>query len=157
MKGYKSIMDLKNLRQKALTQTKAYNNELGSWNVSKSQGAGGSGITSARDATSTRTPSVERLREPLPCQGRKELLSLIQEARQSPNHEVSSVPSPMRKRIAASPQNVDSILVHLTPMPVHFTSICGVGAGLIKNRGMRLILLWICSNLLSKITQISHI
>lgn len=139
-KGYKSTIDLKNLRKKAFTQTKANNNELGSWNVSKSQGAGGSGITSARDGTSTRTPSVERLREPLPCQGRKELISLIQEARLSPNHEVSSVPSPMRKRIAAPPRNVDSILVHLTPMPLHLTGICAGDAGLMKNRGMLLYL-----------------
>ncbi|KAF3448256.1 hypothetical protein FNV43_RR08969 [Rhamnella rubrinervis] len=134
-KGYKSTTDLKNLRKKALSQTKAYNNEFGNWNASKSQGAGGSGITSARDGTSTRTPSVERLREPLPCQGRKELINLIQEARQSPNQEVSSVPSPMRKRIAAPPRNVDNILVHLTPMPLHLTGICVGGAGLMKNRG----------------------
>lgn len=135
-KGYnKSMLDLKNLRKNALTQTKTYKNDLGSWNASKSQGAGGSGITSARDATSTITPSAERLREPLPCQGRKELINLIQEARQSPKDKVSSVPSSMRKRIAAPPRNVDSTF-YLTPMPLHLTDICVGSDGFMKNRGM---------------------
>lgn len=123
-KDKKSKIDIKNLRQKALAQTKTLNNDLGSWNVSKSQGADGSGITSA-----------ERMREPLPCQGRKELISLVQEARQSQNHVASSVLSPKRKRVVAPPQNVDSMLVYLTPMPVVSTGI-SVGGSLLMNKGM---------------------
>ncbi|XP_062073882.1 uncharacterized protein LOC133778073 [Humulus lupulus] len=122
---YKSTLGMKNIRRKALTQTKTRNNDLGGWNVSKSQGADGSGITSA-----------DRLREPLPCQGRKELINLAQEARQSINHESSTVLSPMRKRIAAPPQNVDKTLVYLNPMPLVSTGI-GAGSSHLMNRGNR--------------------
>ncbi|KAL5551355.1 hypothetical protein UlMin_001531 [Ulmus minor] len=135
-KCYKSNLDLNNLRRKTLAQTKTCNNDSGSRNVSKSQGQGAdvSGITSAKDATSTRTASAERMREPLPSQGRKELLSLVQEARQSSNQEASSVLSPLRKRIVA-PRNTDSLLVHLTPMPLYSTGACVGGASLTKTRG----------------------
>ncbi|KAM6588395.1 hypothetical protein CsatA_011000 [Cannabis sativa] len=122
---FKSTLDMKNIRRKALIQTKTRNNDLGGWNVSKSQGADGSGITSA-----------DRLREPLPCQGRKELINLAQEARQNLNHESSAVLSPMRKRIAASPQNVDKTLVYLTPMPLVSTGP-GAGSSQLMNRGNR--------------------
>lgn len=122
-KEFKSTLDQHSLRKKALIQTKANNYYLSNLNISKSQGADGSGITSARDATSTATPSAERPREPLPCHGRKELINLVQKARQNPKGEVSSVPSPLRKRVAASPGNVDSTLIYLTPMPLHSTLI----------------------------------
>lgn len=117
-KGSKSTLDQNSLKRKDLTQTKANSNRLSSRKTNKIQGADGSGITSTKDATSTITPSAERLREPLPCQGRKELISLVQKARQSPKGEISSVSSPMRKRVAAPLKYVDSSPVYLTPMPL---------------------------------------
>ncbi|XP_059443355.1 uncharacterized protein LOC132175423 isoform X2 [Corylus avellana] len=133
-KGSKSNLDPKNLKRKALGQAKVCK-DLVSLNVIKSQGADGSGITSAKDVTSTRTPSTERRREPIPRQGRKELISLLQEAMRSPNYKAPSVPAPMRKRVAASPRQVDSNLFYITPMPLHSTVIDVAGAGSIKKKG----------------------
>ncbi|XP_040988479.1 uncharacterized protein LOC121236053 [Juglans microcarpa x Juglans regia] len=134
-RGSKSTLDPKDLKRKVYGQAKVYN-DLGSWNAIKSQEADGmSGITSAKDVTSTRTPPAERWREPMPCQGRKELISLLQEAMQSPNCEAKSVPSPMRKRVSASPREVDSKLVYITPMPLHSTVIDVTGAGSTKKKG----------------------
>ncbi|CAK7356278.1 unnamed protein product [Dovyalis caffra] len=123
IKGLKSTLEAKNVKRKPVR------------NTMKSQGADGSGITSIKDATSARTPSAERLKEPLPCQGRKELISLLHEAMQSPNHEASSVPASMRKRIAAPPGKVDGRHIYLTPMPLHSTGIAVAGIGLVKNKG----------------------
>lgn len=134
-KGSKSTLDPKNLKKKALRQAKAYN-DLVSLNVIKSQGADGSGITSAKDVTSTRTPSTERRREPIPRHGRKELISLLQDAMRSSNYEASSVPAPMRKRVAASPRQVDSKLFYITPMPLNSTVIDVSGAGSMKKKGV---------------------
>uniref|UniRef100_A0A5B6ZK22 non-specific serine/threonine protein kinase n=1 Tax=Davidia involucrata TaxID=16924 RepID=A0A5B6ZK22_DAVIN len=133
-KGSRSLSLPKNLKKKAVDQAKA-SIDLGSRSKIKSQGADGSGITSAKDATSTRTPSAERLREPMPSQGRKELISLVQEAMQGPNHETVSVPASKRKRVAAPPGKVDRKLVYLTPMPLHYTGIAVAGAGLQSNKG----------------------
>ncbi|GAV67599.1 Pkinase domain-containing protein, partial [Cephalotus follicularis] len=130
----KSKLEHKNLKKKAVGQAKAYN-DMDDWNKINSQGADGSGITSAKDVTSTRTPSAERLREPLPCQGRKELIHLLQKARHASNHEALRIPAPMKKRIAAPPVKLDKELLSLTPMPLHTTGITGAGAGLIKNKG----------------------
>lgn len=130
-KSLKSTLEPKNLKKKPMDCTRAHNN-LGGWNIMKSQGADGSGITSAKDVTSTRTPSAERLREPLPCQGRKELINLLQEAMQSPNHEASSVPASMRKRVAAPPGKVDGRPIYLTPMPLASSRI----PVSIKNKGV---------------------
>ncbi|KAL5750835.1 hypothetical protein ACOSP7_025438 [Xanthoceras sorbifolium] len=132
MRGSKFILEPKNLKKKAVGQVKG-SNDLGSRNVLNSQGADGSGITSVKDVTSTRTPSAERLREPLPCQGRKELISLLQEAMRSQNHEALHIPAAMRKRVAAPPGKLDRELVYLTPMPVHSSGIAV--AGLMKNKG----------------------
>lgn len=126
---------MKDLKKMAFSQMKA-NNDSGGRKAIKSQGADGSAITSVKDVTSTRTPSAERLREPLPCQGRKELISLVQEARESPNHEASSVSALMRKRIPAPPVNVDGKLFHVTPMPMHSTAIGIGGPCLIRSRGL---------------------
>ncbi|KAI8546694.1 hypothetical protein RHMOL_Rhmol07G0139800 [Rhododendron molle] len=120
--------------KKVVYQTNALT-DLGGRNVLKSQGADGSGITSTKDATSTRTPSTERLREPIPCQGRKELLNLVQKAMRSPNYEAQSVPSSKRKRVAALPSKIDRKLVYLTPMPLYSTGTAVAGAGLIKSKG----------------------
>ncbi|KAJ0106350.1 hypothetical protein Patl1_18379 [Pistacia atlantica] len=132
-KGSNSTLEHKNLKRKAAGQAKACN-DLGSWSMINSQGADGSGITSTKDVTSTKTPSAERLREPLPCHGRKELISLLQQAMQSPNHQTLHFPAPMRKRVAAPPGKVDRELVYLTPMPLHSSGIAVAGAGL-RNKG----------------------
>lgn len=110
-------------------------NEVGSMNITKSQGAEASGVTSAKDATSTRTPSGEKFREPLPCQGRKELISLVHEALQTTNHNAVSSPVSKRKRIAAPPRPTDCKFIYLTPMPLHSAGVAVGGAGLLKNKG----------------------
>ncbi|KAM3733342.1 hypothetical protein ACB098_11G128300 [Castanea mollissima] len=92
-------------------------------NLFKSQGADGSGITSPKDATSTRTPSTERLREPLSFLGRKELISLVRDAVQSPGTQ--------RERAAAPPDKIDSKIAYLSPMPLQ-----SAGAQLLKSTGV---------------------
>ncbi|XP_018511307.1 probable serine/threonine-protein kinase cdc7 isoform X2 [Brassica rapa] len=96
-------------------------NDMSRWERFNSQGGEGSGLTSAKDVTSTRNhPSGEKRREPLPCHGRKELLNFLQETMSGPvpNHDVSSkAPTSMRKRVAALPEKDDG-LVYLTPMPL---------------------------------------
>lgn len=126
-------MERKSLKRKVMDHGKACNN-LGSRSTASRQGAEGSGITSARDVTSTRTASAERMKEPLPRQGRKELISLLQKT-MSVNCEASSVPAPMRKRIAAPPGDVDGKLVIITPMPINLTGVPVRGAGLRSNIG----------------------
>ncbi|KAL0296319.1 UNVERIFIED_CONTAM: Cell division cycle 7-related protein kinase [Sesamum radiatum] len=120
--------NLKNKVDKAKVDTS-------SRNIIKSQGADVSGITSAKDATSTRTPSAERLREPLPSQGRKELISLVQEALQGGNHVSVKAPISKRKRVAAHPGDTDSKFLYPTPMPLHANGIAIGGAGLVKSKG----------------------
>ncbi|CAH2078831.1 unnamed protein product [Thlaspi arvense] len=96
-------------------------NDMSRWERFNSQGAEGSGLTSAKDVTSTRNnPSCEKRREPLPCHGRKELLNFLQETMSgpNPNHEASSkAPMSMRKRVAALPGKTEELL-YLTPMPL---------------------------------------
>ncbi|KAD6453423.1 hypothetical protein E3N88_08128 [Mikania micrantha] len=100
--------------------------------VMKSQGADGSGITSTKDATSTKVPSGERFREPIPCKGRKEYLNLVHEALQSPDHDatVGTTLVSKRKRVAAPPAKLDNKFLYPTPMPLQST-----GIGLLKNKG----------------------
>lgn len=102
-------------------------------NVIKSQGADGSGITSAKDATSNRT--AERLREPLPSQGRKALLNLAHEAMQGGNHESVNAPKSKRKRVAApaAAGDADARFLYTTPMPLHANGIAIRGSGLLKS------------------------
>lgn len=132
-KGYKSLSLVKSMKKKTNQHERA---DLSTKNIVKSQGADGSGITSAKDATSSRLPSGEKMREPMPCQGRKELISLAQEAMQGPNHEVSRIPAFKRKRVAAHPEIVDKKLAYLTPMPLHSTGTAIAGAGLVKGKGI---------------------
>ncbi|XP_052211017.1 uncharacterized protein LOC127813922 [Diospyros lotus] len=132
-KGSKSVLLPKNLKRKALDPTNTFP-DLDSRNMTKSQGADGSGITSAKDATSTRTPSGERMRQPIICQGRKEYISLAK-AIHSPHFEAPSVPASKRKRIAALPGKVDKKLVYLTPMPLFSTGVAVAGAGLVNDKG----------------------
>ncbi|KAG5523716.1 hypothetical protein RHGRI_030635 [Rhododendron griersonianum] len=138
-KGSKPLLLPKNLKRKAVKQTNAFM-ELGSRNAMESQGADGSGITSAKDATSRGTPSTDRLRESIPCQGRKELISLVHEAMQSSNYKAQSTPASKRKRIAALPGKVDQILVYLTPMPLHSAGYTVAGAGPLENKSVLSIL-----------------
>lgn len=93
------------------------------------------GVTSTKDVTSTRTPSAERLREPLPCIGRKELISLVQDALQSPYNEVVNANSSQRKRVLAPHDKVGRESVYLTPMPLHSTGAAVAGVGLLKTKG----------------------
>ncbi|KAG8476845.1 hypothetical protein CXB51_030155 [Gossypium anomalum] len=136
-KGSMLTLETKNMG-KTTIQRKAPHNDLSSWNNINSQGVDGSGITSTKDL-SARTPSAERLREPLPCQGRKELISLAQEAMQSPKPGVSHVSAPMRKRVAASPGKWDRQILHPTPMPLSSTSLALSGVGFVKNKGKHLL------------------
>uniref|UniRef100_A0A5B7BJ09 non-specific serine/threonine protein kinase n=1 Tax=Davidia involucrata TaxID=16924 RepID=A0A5B7BJ09_DAVIN len=129
----KPTLELQNMKKRTTVGSlKAYP-DLHDKNVLRSQGAEGSGITSTREVTSTRTPSAERLREPLPSIGRKELISLVQDVMQSPNHDAVNIPS-QRKRVAAPPNNVDRI-VYLSPMPLHSTGVAVSGSGLLKSKG----------------------
>ncbi|KAL1556281.1 non-specific serine/threonine protein kinase [Salvia divinorum] len=136
-KACKSLLPPGNLKRK-VDKAKA-DTEASSRNIIKSQGADGSGITSAKDATSTRTASAERLREPLPCRGkiRTELLSLAQEAMQvqGGNHRSFDAPKSKRKRVAAPGGDACSKLLHVTPMPLHANGNTVHGAGLLKTKG----------------------
>ncbi|XP_073001559.1 uncharacterized protein [Typha latifolia] len=99
-----------------------------------SQAADVSGVTSAKDATSTRTPS-DRLKQPIPCKGRKELINFLHEAMQSPKHRAAAPPASQRKRVAAPLGKLDKRLLMLTPMPVHSSGNVVAGAGMFKSRG----------------------
>ncbi|KAL5724012.1 non-specific serine/threonine protein kinase [Ranunculus cassubicifolius] len=116
-----------------LTHIKPYT-DIGGRSILKNQGADGSGITSTKDATSTRTPSAERLREPRPHSNRKELNRLVQEAMGNSDHKaVRSLPS-QRKRVAAPIGKMERKL-YLTPMPLHSSGAAVSGAGLLKPKG----------------------
>ena len=129
-----SNLENKALKKKTVDKLKTYEG-LGLWNSITSQGADASGLTSAKDVT----PSLERLREPLPCQGRKELINLAQEAMQSPNLGAASTPASNRKRVAASPGIMDKKLIYFTPMPLHSSGVPICGAGSLRNRGIKCI------------------
>lgn len=132
-KGVKSLIRPKNLKRKA--DQEKVGTDIANRSIIKSQGADGSGITSVKDATSNRTPSAERLREPLPCQGRRELINLVQEALQGSNHVDTNGPTSKRKRVAATPGKVERKYVYITPMPLHSSGIAIGGAGLLKSKG----------------------
>ncbi|XXG78028.1 hypothetical protein AAC387_Pa08g2055 [Persea americana] len=112
-------------------------NDVGSRLKNRNQGADVSGVTSAKDATSTRTPSAERLREPMPCKGRTMLINLVQEALQGPNHEAVCAPASQRKRVAAPLGKLDRRLLYLSPMPLCSSGVAVAGAGLLKSTGDR--------------------
>ncbi|KAL6566114.1 hypothetical protein OROGR_001729 [Orobanche gracilis] len=127
-----SILPPGNLKKK-VDKAKFFT-EASSRNVIKNQGGDGSGITSAKDATSNKTQSAERLREPIPSQGRKELLSLVQEALHGGNYEFVTAPISKRKRVAASPGDAERFL-YPTPMPLQANGIAIRGTGLLKSKG----------------------
>jgi cell division control protein 7 len=102
-------------------------------NLRRAQGADGSGITSARDVTSTKTASADRLREPIPFKGRKELISLVQNSMQCANNSSMKSPSSQRKRVTAPSGKVDGRTLYLTPMPIHSST---VALGLLRSKGV---------------------
>ncbi|KAL7150048.1 hypothetical protein ABFS83_05G082000 [Erythranthe nasuta] len=135
-KASKSLLPPGNLKRK-VDKAKGLTDNNSKRNIIRSQGGDGSGITCAKDGTSNRTPSAERLREPLPSQGRKELLSLAQEAMQGGGYHNASLNSPTskRKRVAAPPVDADTKFLYPTPMPLHANGIAIRGAGLPKSKG----------------------
>ena len=109
---------------------------MGGGSAVRSQGADGSGITSAKDVTSVRTLSTENMREPLPCQGRKELLSLVQNALRNSDHVTQNSSDLRRKRIAAPPRKEDNKIIHPSPILVHCSGISVAGSRVLKAKGL---------------------
>ncbi|XP_038876183.1 uncharacterized protein LOC120068469 [Benincasa hispida] len=124
----------KNLKKRVYVPLKKYPDMHGGSAV-RSQGADGSGITSAKDVTSARTFSTENMREPLPCQGRKELLSLVQNALRNADHAPQNSSDLRRKRIAAPPDKEDNNIIHPSPMLVHCTGISLAGSRVLRTKG----------------------
>lgn len=114
-------------------------NDRGSGKILKSQGAEGSGVTSAKDVTSTRTSYPEKIRETYPSLRRKQLINCLQETLLGPNQEAQSIPAPMRKRIPAPRGKVENELAYVTPMPLNSTGVDVTGAAFLKNKGSVLI------------------
>lgn len=133
--GSKATLEPNNMKKMANADPLKTHPDFGGRNIFRSQGADGSGITSTKDVTSTRTPSAERLREPLPSLGRKELISLAQHAMQGPNQDAINIPASQRKRVAA-PGKVDEKIVYLSPMPLHSMGVAVTGAGLMRSKGV---------------------
>ncbi|CAH9079973.1 unnamed protein product [Cuscuta epithymum] len=126
----KTTLQLKNTKRKdALENGRS---------IIKSQGADGSGITSAKEATSIRNPSREALQcQPLPSKGRRQLINLV-EAMQSANHHKEELkgPTSKRKRIAAPPGKEDRHqFIYITPMPLRSSGVAIQGAGFLKGDG----------------------
>lgn len=129
-------VDLKPSHEQTKSVKKRVFADLGGCNKLKSQGADGSGITSTKDATSNRTPSTERMREPLPSLGRKELISLVHNVMQSPNHDPLKTPISQRKRIAAPSGKIERKIYYTSPMPLYSNGVAVPGAGLLKGKGL---------------------
>ncbi|XP_028772883.1 cell division cycle 7-related protein kinase [Neltuma alba] len=126
----KSILDPKDSRRKAVAQSKT-KNDRGSGQVMKSQGADGSGVTSAKDVTSARTSLEKRLSLVRPR--RKELINILQETLLGPNQELSN--TPMRKRVPAPRNKMESEHVYISPMPLNSIGNDATGAGFLKSKG----------------------
>ncbi|KAL6905346.1 hypothetical protein ACP4OV_002947 [Aristida adscensionis] len=99
-----------------------------------SQAADVSGVTSAKDPTSTKT-SLDRLKQPMPYKGRKELMNFLHEAMQSPNKNAPTAPVSQRKRVAAPLGSVDRRNFMLTPMPLRSGGSTVAGSGMSTNKG----------------------
>ncbi|CAL4915602.1 unnamed protein product [Urochloa decumbens] len=99
-----------------------------------SQAADVSGVTSAKDPTSTKT-SLDRLKQPMPYKGRKELMNFLQEAMQSPSKSTVPAPVSQRKRVAAPFGSVDPKQFILTPMPLRSGGSAVAGSGMLNNKG----------------------
>lgn len=98
----------------------------------RAQGTDGSGVTSVKDVTSTRTASAERLREPVPSCSRKEYRDLVQTTLQYASSSSIKGPASQRKRVTAPSGKIDSKTVYITPMPLHPT----VPAAFLRSKGM---------------------
>jgi cell division control protein 7 len=98
------------------------------------QAADVSGVTSAKDPTSTKT-SLDRLKQPMPYKGRKELMNFLHDAMQSPDKNTSTAPVSQRKRVAAPLGNVDQKLFILTPMPLCSGGSAIAGSGMLNSKG----------------------
>ncbi|TVU31657.1 hypothetical protein EJB05_23353, partial [Eragrostis curvula] len=101
-----------------------------------SQAADASGVTSAKDPTSTKT-SLDRLKQPMLYKGRKELMNFLNETMQSPNtpnKNTSTAPVSQRKRVAAPFGSVDRKLFVLTPMPLRSGGSSVAGSGMLNNK-----------------------
>lgn len=96
-----------------------------------SQAADASGVTSAKDATSTKT-SLDRLKQPL-YKGRKEIMNYLNETR--PDQNTPAAPVSQRKRVAAPVGSVDQNLFVLTPMPLRSGGSAVAGSGLFNSKG----------------------
>ncbi|XP_050384909.1 uncharacterized protein LOC126801563 isoform X2 [Argentina anserina] len=129
----KTVDPKRNLRKRSQVGSLNHDPKM-SGNKCKIQRADGSGITSTKDLTD-KTPSTERVREPLPCLGRKELINLAQDVILSPNNELQKSPASKRKRIAATPGKTDSKLIYTTPMSLNFTGGAVSSAFLLKTKG----------------------
>lgn len=111
------------------------NLDFGVRSIFRIQGADGSGITSTKDVTSNRTPSTERLREPLPALGRKELISLAKHAMEGSTHDAININDCQRKRVS-TPGKMDKKIVYLSPMPLQSMGSAVAGAGSVKSKGV---------------------
>ncbi|XP_052134291.1 uncharacterized protein LOC127752890 [Oryza glaberrima] len=98
------------------------------------QAADVSGVTSAKDPTSTKT-SLDRLKQPMPYKGRKELMNFLHDAMQSPDKNTSTAPVSQRKMVAAPLGNVDQKLFILTPMPLCSGGSAIAGSGMLNSKG----------------------
>ncbi|CAD5176184.1 unnamed protein product [Musa acuminata subsp. malaccensis] len=96
-----------------------------------SQAADVSGVTSAKDPTSART---DKLKQPIPCKGRKELINFLHEAMQTPSPKGEAVPTSQRKRVAAPLGKMERKPVIPTPMPLHYGGIPVAGSGTCSNK-----------------------
>lgn len=129
---YKKNSELKRqVKQKAYTGSLKNCPDKAGGSLLGAQGTEGSGITSAKDVTSTRIPSAERSREPILYRGRKELLSLVQNSMQCANSSSIKGPGSQRKRVTALSGKADSKNVYLTPMPLHSHT-----AGILRSKGV---------------------
>ncbi|KAE9603442.1 hypothetical protein Lal_00008190 [Lupinus albus] len=120
------------VKQKAYTGSQKNCPDKAGVTLLRAQGTDGSGITSAKDLTSSKAASAERLREILPSQGRKELISYaLQNSMSSAKNSSIKGPSSQRKRVTAPSGKADGKIVYLTPMPLHSSAT----AGLLRSRG----------------------
>lgn len=86
----------------------------------------------SKEITSAHTPSGGNKREPLPNQGRKELLNLIHEAQQTPQQQSTLIPFSQRKRVAAPRERVrrdNGYTMNASPMPIQ-SKLCTSAYGL---------------------------
>ena len=122
----RSNLDLKDNRRKVGVQSKTKDRSSGQ--KIKSQGADGSGVTSAKDVTSARTSFEKRVTLVKPM--RKELISILQEAMSGPKQQPPN--TPMRKRVPAPRYKMENEYVYISPMPLNSMAGDATGAGSLK-------------------------